>query len=63
MIIQKLMNNIFIRDFLLPSNPFKKGQHPTLMIQNVVLHNIFRKTNVITHKRIFSPITDPKKII
>jgi hypothetical protein len=25
--------------------------------------NIFRKTNVITHKRIFDPISDPKKII
>jgi hypothetical protein len=25
--------------------------------------NIFRKTNVITHKRIFDPITDHKKII
>jgi hypothetical protein len=34
------MNNIFIRDLLLPSNPFKKGQHPvSLMMQNVVLHN------------------------
>jgi hypothetical protein len=34
-----MMNNIFIRDFLLPSNPFKIGQHPALMIQNVVLQN------------------------
>jgi hypothetical protein len=37
------MNNIFIRDFLLPSNPFKKGQHPASMIQNVVLHNSRRQ--------------------
>jgi hypothetical protein len=37
------MTNIFIRDFLLPSNPFKKGQHPTSMIQNVVLHNSRRQ--------------------
>jgi hypothetical protein len=37
------MNNIFIRDFLLPSNRFKKGQHPTSMIQNVVLHNSHRQ--------------------
>jgi hypothetical protein len=43
MIIQKLMSNIFIRDFLLPSNPFKKGQHPASMIQNVVLHNFQRQ--------------------
>jgi hypothetical protein len=41
------MNNIFIRDFLLPSNPFKKGQHPTSIIQNVVLHNS-RRQPVIT---------------
>jgi hypothetical protein len=37
------MSNIFIRDFLLPSNPFKKGQHPASMIQNVVLHNSRRQ--------------------
>jgi hypothetical protein len=43
MIIQKLMNKIFIRDFLLPSNPFKKGQHPASMIQNVMLHNSRRQ--------------------
>jgi hypothetical protein len=33
------MNNIFIREFLLPSKPFNKGQHLASMIQNVVLHN------------------------
>jgi hypothetical protein len=43
MIIQKLTNKIFIRDFLLPSNPFKKGQHPASMIQNIVLHNSCRQ--------------------
>jgi hypothetical protein len=37
------MNNIFIRDILLPSNPFKRGQHPLSMIQNVVLHNSHRQ--------------------
>jgi hypothetical protein len=37
------MNNIFIRDFFLPSNPFKRGQHPASMIQNVVLHNSHRQ--------------------
>jgi hypothetical protein len=34
-----MTNNIFIREFLLPSRCFKKGQHPTSMIQNVVLFN------------------------
>jgi hypothetical protein len=33
------MNNIFIRDFLLPYNPFKKGN----ILQNVVLHNSHRQ--------------------
>jgi hypothetical protein len=37
------MSNIFIRDFLLPYNPFKKGQHSASMIQNVVLHNFQRQ--------------------
>jgi hypothetical protein len=37
------MNNIFIRDFLLPSNLFKKGQHLALMIQNIVLPNSHRQ--------------------
>jgi hypothetical protein len=37
------MNNIFIRDLLLPSNPFKKGQHSASMIQNIVLHNSRRQ--------------------
>jgi hypothetical protein len=49
MIIEKLMNNIFIRDFLLPSNPFKKGQHPASMIQNVVLHNFCRQPTNMSH--------------
>jgi hypothetical protein len=43
LITQKLMNHIFIRDFLLPSNPFKRGQHPSSMIQNVVLHKSRRQ--------------------
>jgi hypothetical protein len=34
-----MTNHIFIRDFLLPSNCFNKGQHPASMIQNIVLHN------------------------
>jgi hypothetical protein len=38
-----MMNNIFIRDFLLPSNPFKREQHPASKIQNVVLHNSRRQ--------------------
>jgi hypothetical protein len=37
------MNNIFIRDFLLPFNPFKSGQHPAFIIQNIVLHNSHRQ--------------------
>jgi hypothetical protein len=37
------MNNIFIREFMLPSIPFKKGQHLASMIQNVVLHNSRRQ--------------------
>jgi hypothetical protein len=52
MIIKKLANNIFIRDFLLPSNPFKKGQHPALMIQNVVLLNSHRQPAKICHIQI-----------
>jgi hypothetical protein len=38
-----MMNNIFVREFLLPSRCFKKGQHLALMIQNVVLHNSHRQ--------------------
>jgi hypothetical protein len=37
------MNHIFIRDFLLPSNLFNKGQHLASMIQNAVLHNSHRQ--------------------
>jgi hypothetical protein len=37
------MNNIFVRDFLLPCNPLKKGQQPASMIQNIVLHNSRRQ--------------------
>jgi hypothetical protein len=40
-----MMNNIFIRDFFLPSNPFKREQHLVSMIQNVVLHK-FRRQHV-----------------
>jgi hypothetical protein len=42
-----MINNIFIRDFLLPSNTFKRGQHPPSMIQNVVLHNSRRQPTKI----------------
>jgi hypothetical protein len=38
-----MKNNIFVRDFLLPYNPFKKGQHSASMIQNIVLHNSHRQ--------------------
>jgi hypothetical protein len=44
--IYKLTNNIFIREFLLPSKPFNKGQHPASMIQNVVLYNSCRQTAI-----------------
>jgi hypothetical protein len=43
LVTQKLMNNIFIIDFLLPSNPFKRGQHLASMIQNVVFNNSHRQ--------------------
>jgi hypothetical protein len=38
-----LMNSIFITMFLLPSRRFKKGQHPTSMIQNIVFFNSHRQ--------------------
>jgi hypothetical protein len=37
------MNNIFIREVLLPSKPFNKGEHQATMIQNEVLHNSRRQ--------------------
>jgi hypothetical protein len=52
MIIQKLTNNIFIRELFLPSKHFKKGQHLVSIIQNIVLHNSCRQPAKTCHIQI-----------